>query len=181
MERFTGVVWLAICCVVAVGCGSGATPGRNSSSGQVGEESPSPSEVVSTLDGVWVERFTCQEFLDVLKRLNAEEHASEAIGGMESGPPPPKNDPCRGAPAAFERTYTFSGNHLVGYTDAEGIGLDVIVRLTDGGFVIPGDPGDPDYEFQYTIDGDRMTVRAVHQDEWGFRAAWEAAPLERQS
>jgi len=181
MERFSRVVWLAICCVVAVGCGNQATPAGNPTSDQVREESPSPSEVESALDGVWVARFTCQDVVDALKRVNAEQHAPTAMMSLEPGPPPPKSDPCRGAPANFERTVTFQGNHLVGYTEAEGVGLDVIVRLTDGGFVIPGDPGDPDYEFRYTIDGDRLTVQTVHQNEWGFHAAWEMAPFVRES
>ena len=181
MERVSRIVSLAICCVVAVGCGNVAAPAGNSSSVQVEEESPSPQEEVSELDGVWVARFTCQDVVDALKRVNAEQHASTAMRSLEPGPPPPKNDPCRGAPATFERTYTFHGNHLIGYTDAEGVGLDVIVRLTDGGFVIPGDPGNPDYEFRCTIDGDHMTVRAAHQDEWGFHASWEMAPFVRES
>lgn len=180
MRRIAGVIGFALGVAIFSAC-SASSSGSSASTESVTSQ-PAASTVSATskapLDGVWVAEFTCEDVVAALKRIGAVDHAAGAMEAYE-GTTPPKSDPCRGAPETLARTFTFDGDHLVGYTEFEGVGLDVLVRFKDDTFVIPGDPGDPDYAFAYSIDGDRLTVKNLNEDP-GWVSAWEMAPFTRQ-
>jgi len=157
---------------------------------------PTDQPAASPLEGKWQTTFTCQDAVDVLARTGWESEAPANIqNDTGAATPPPANDPCVGAPANFTAILAFAGPELVAFDPGGLIGMDTSVSIEDmpvevggatgarpvdynGLFIIPGDPGDPDYPMWYVIAGDTLTVRSIIRAP-GWIARMEVADWHR--
>jgi len=145
-----------------------------------------PSSLGDPLEGEWRQVATCQDIVSTMTRIGAAPWILREIQGAEgAAKPPPKNDPCKGAPATFVRTARFHDGHLLLFDPPQPqvVGLDALYTVVDDHtFTIVSAPGDHnlsgEFRFTYRIVGNQLRIDLL-QDDRDISPAFEAAPFVR--
>jgi len=171
--------------LIAVACGSGGSSAPEPSS-----PGGSSSSIVSDpLVGEWRQDFTCEGLVKMLSSQarphEFDRYVTGLIGEMDGVTKlPPLNDPCRGAPASFERIVKFAGGNVVFFDPPhlQDNGLHATYRVVDDRtFVVydtMGNVSPSPLTCTFLVHGDRLTIQ-VRSDELYTLAGFQAAPWIR--
>jgi len=141
------------------------------------------------LEGEWRQVATCQDIVYTLTRIGAAPWIPQQLKRQEgAAKPPPKNDPCKGAPATFVRIARFHDGHLLLFDSpqeqvAGRPGLNALYTVVDDHtFTLVSAPGDHnlsgEFRFTYRIVGDQLRIDLL-QDDRDVSTAFEVAPFVR--
>lgn len=195
MRRITwsliGLTLLAMSCSQ-----NGSTPASAPTSDAGTPASASPALASDPLVGEWRQEFTCEDLVRTFRRgtneLGAKGPATFEkyvrpmaagafwVGGAEL---PPRNDLCRFAPASWERLLQVQDGHLTWF-DPGGLSTTTATYELVDDHTFTANDGDQNmdgtYTFEFTIEGDRLTIDLVDPDPWVGNAV-EVAPFVRVS
>jgi hypothetical protein len=137
------------------------------------------------LEGDWRQVATCQDIVRTMTRIGAAPWIPQQLQRQEgAAKPPPKNDPCKGAPATFVRIARFHDGHLLLFDPPlHERGLNALYTVVgDHTFTLVSAPGDHNlsgvFRFTYRIVGDRLRIDLL-QDDRDVSTAFEVAPFVR--
>jgi hypothetical protein len=147
---------------------------------------PSPSSApTDPLAGDWRQVATCQDIVRIMTRIGAADRIPAQLQGEEGAAKrPPKNDPCKGAPAEFVRIIRFKDGHLLIFDPPhQALGGNTLYTIVDDHtFTLVSAPGDHNlpgvYRFTYRIVGDQLTIVDLNHDV-DTEAAFEVAAFVR--
>jgi hypothetical protein len=148
---------------------------------------PEPSaKVTDPLNGDWRQESTCSEIVRTMRRVGASD--GDLLGFIQGAEGrakrPPRNKPCKGAPAKFVRFIRFRNGHLLIFDPPQqALGADALYKvINDHTFTIVSAPGDHNFtgvtRFRYNIVGDQLTINVLTTDSY-VHAAFESAPYVR--
>ncbi len=138
------------------------------------------------LEGEWRQVATCQDIVRTMTRIGAAPWILRQLQGEEgAAKPPPKKDPCKGAPATFVRIARFHDGHLLLFDPPQQqvAGLNALYTVVDDHtFTLVSAPGDHnlsgEFRFTYRIVGNQLRIDLL-QDDRDVSTAFEVAPFVR--